>query len=92
MSLESNNASYIINVLETKSSKKELEMMDRPTFAKETQNILNELHRIMKVLIGIEKDLANELPRYVSDIDFYKSDDGLEPPKKRSRMNLDEMC
>jgi hypothetical protein len=92
MSLELNNASYIINVLEAKISKKEVEIMDRPTFAQETKNILNELHRIMKVLVGIEKDLETELPRYVSDTDFYKPDDGLEPPKKRSRMNLDEMC
>jgi hypothetical protein len=89
MSLELNNASCIINVLEVKTSKKEV---DRPTFAQETKNILNELHRIMKVLVGIEKDLSNELPRYVSDTDFYKPDDGLEPPKKRSRKNKEEMC
>ena len=89
MSLELNNASYIINVLKVKTSEKEV---DRPTFAQETKNILNELHRIMKVLVGIEKDLSNELPRYVSDTDFYKPDDGLEPPKKRSRKNKEEMC
>jgi hypothetical protein len=92
MSLELNNASYVINVLEAKTSKKEVEIMDRPTFAQETKNILNELHRIMKVLVGIEKDLANELPRYVSDTNFYKPDDGLEPPKKRSKINEEEMC
>lgn len=92
MSLELNNASYIINVLEDKTSEKEVEIMDRPTFVQETKNILNELHRIMKVLVGIEKDLLNELPRYVSDTDFYKPDDGLEPPKKRSRKNKEEMC
>jgi hypothetical protein len=92
MSLELNNASYVINVLEVKTSKKEVEIMDRPTFAQETKNILNELHRIMKVLVGIEKDLANELPRYVSDADFYKPDDGLEPPKKKSKINEEEMC
>ena len=89
MSLELNNASYVINVLKAKTSKKEV---DRPTFAQETKNILNELHRIMKVLVGIEKDLSNELPRYVSDTNFYKPDDGLEPPKKRSKINEEEMC
>jgi hypothetical protein len=90
MSTQENNDSYIINVLATQNSKEEF---NRSAFAQESASILNELQRIMRVLSGVERELANELPRYVSDTDFYKPDDGLEPPKKRVRQNNGaEMC
>jgi hypothetical protein len=89
MSAQASNDSYIINVWQAQTSEKEIR---REAFAKESESILNELNRIIRVLVGIEKDLANELPRYVSDTDFYKADAGLEPPKKRSKRNGEEMC
>lgn len=88
MSAQLSNDSYIINVWQAQTSEKER----REVFTKESESILNELNRIMRVLVGIEKDLTNELPRYVSDADFYKADASLEPPKKRSKRNDEEMC
>lgn len=88
MSAQASKDSYIINVWQAQTSEKER----REVFTKESESILNELNRIMRVLVGVEKDLANELPRYVSDTDFYKADAGLEPPKKRSKKNGEEMC
>ena len=91
MSAQAKKDSCVINVWEVQTSEKEIEIR-REAFAKESESILNELNRIMRVLVGIEKDLANELPRYVSDTDFYKPDADLEPPKKRSKRNGEEMC
>lgn len=88
MSAQINNDSHVINVWQAQTSEKER----RKVFTKESESILNELNKIMRILVGIEKDLTNELPRYVSDADFYKADAGLEPPKKRSKRNGEEMC
>ncbi len=80
-SRESNNASYNINVLETPSSK-----AHEMTFSQEVKIVINEFQRMIKILVGIEKDLTNELPRYVSDIDVCNACPGFESPKKRRKI------
>lgn len=78
---ESSNASYNINVLETQSSE-----AAELTFSQEVKIVINEFQRMINILRGIEKDLTNEVPKYVSDIDVCKACPGLEPPKKRRRI------
>jgi hypothetical protein len=73
-SREPRNDFCTIDILETQTS----EM----TFSQEVTIIINEFQRMINILVGIEKDLANELPRYVSDIDVCPE---LEPPKKRRK-------
>jgi hypothetical protein len=74
-SREPRNDFCTIDILETQTS----EM----TFSQEVTIIINEFQRMINILVGIEKDLANEIPRYVSDIDVCP---GLEPPKKRRKI------
>jgi hypothetical protein len=77
-SRESHNDFCTIDILETPSSE-----AHEMTFSQEVKIVINEFQRMINILVGIEKDLANELPRYVTDIDVCP---GLEPPKKRRKI------
>ena len=77
-SREPRNDFCTIDILETQTSE-----TPEMTFSQEVKIVINEFQRMINILVGIEKDLANELPRYVTDIDVCP---GFEPPKKRRKI------